>query len=37
MSPRPQRRRLEVAKMGQVTVVCLKDRKILFEVQVVLG
>ena len=34
MSSQPQRRRLEIEKMGDVTVVCLKDRKILVEEQI---
>ena len=31
MSAQPHRRRLEVENMGDVTVVCLTDRKILVE------
>ena len=31
MSAQPHRRRLEVEKMGDVTIVCLSDRKILVE------
>jgi anti-sigma B factor antagonist len=34
MSSQPQRRRLEVEKMGDVTVVCPRDRKILLEEQI---
>jgi anti-sigma B factor antagonist len=31
MSAQPHRRRLEVENMGDVTVICLTDRKILVE------